>query len=36
MKLYAIAALLIWPAIFGAVIVVFLIRKITGGNSNGR
>ena len=32
MKLYAIAALLFWPAIFGAVIVAFAIRKITGGN----
>ena len=32
MKLYAIAALIIWPLAFGAVIVAFLIRKITGGN----
>ena len=32
MKLYAIAAILTWPLVFGAVIVAFAIRKITGGS----
>jgi len=32
MKLYAIAAMLIWPLVFGAVIVAFAIRKITRGS----